>query len=178
MNTGGCHSSPLPQGRRVGHANVAQNLQPTDRQLQTGENRVTASLLAVLRSLSLDRMQRIIAALLEQSEFDLVEFQNQPSSGGEGVPDAQILSSCKLLFETKIKRNTVDEAQLWRHLARLDDATEVTKRVLLLTPDASCPSAVEHIDDERLAWASFESLDQRYVSLEKLRRAKRTSDLI
>ena len=37
----------------------------------TGENRVTASFLAVLRSLSLDRMQRILGALLEQSEFEL-----------------------------------------------------------------------------------------------------------
>lgn len=105
-------------------------------------------------------MQRIIAALLEQSEFDLVEFQNQPSSGGDGVPDAQISSSCKLLFETKIKSGTTDETQLRRHLQRLDGANEVTKRLLLLTPDSSCPVEVESIADERLVWASFESLDQ------------------
>ena len=68
----------------------------------TGENRVTASFLAVLRSLSLDRMQRLLAALLEQSEFELITFQNQPSKVGEGVPDAMIQSSCRLLVETKM----------------------------------------------------------------------------
>ena len=51
----------------------------------TGENRVTASFLAVLRSLSLDRMQRLIGSLLEQSEFELIRFENQPSRDGVGI---------------------------------------------------------------------------------------------
>lgn len=54
----------------------------------TGENRVTASFLAVLRSLSLDRMQRLLGALLEQSEFELIRFENQPSKGGAGVAES------------------------------------------------------------------------------------------
>jgi len=54
----------------------------------TGENRVTASILAVLKSLSLGRIERLLGALLEQSEFQLVRFENQPSRGGKGVPDA------------------------------------------------------------------------------------------
>ena len=126
----------------------------------TGENRVTASLLAVLRSLSIDRMQRLIAAMLEQSEFQLVEFQNQPSKGAAGVPDAEILSSCRLLLETKIKRGTVNAKQLQRHLARLDQSNEAERKLLVLTPDETCPTAVNKIDDERIAWASFSSLDQ------------------
>ncbi len=52
----------------------------------TGENRVTASILAVLRSLSLDRMQRILGAFLEESEFELVRFSNQVSRGGSSSP--------------------------------------------------------------------------------------------
>jgi hypothetical protein len=126
----------------------------------TGENRVTASILAVLRSLSLDRMQRLIGALLEQSEFELVEFQNQPSKGGKGVPDAEIYSSCRLLLETKIKRGMVFEDQLQRHLERLNESQESIRRLLVLTPDDNCPSVVDNISDDRLVWASFSSLDQ------------------
>ena len=54
---------------------------------KTGDNRVTASILAVLRSLSLHRIERLLGALMEQSEFELVRFQNQPSSGGAGVTE-------------------------------------------------------------------------------------------
>lgn len=126
----------------------------------TGENRVTASILAVLRSLSLDRMQRLIGALLEQSEFELVEFQNQPSKGGKGVPDAEIFSSCRLLLETKIKRGKVEKIQLKQHLERLDRSQESVRKLLVLTPDDNCPSVVDNIGDNRLVWASFSSLDQ------------------
>ncbi len=90
----------------------------------TGENRVTASFLAVLRSLSLDRIQRLLGALLEQSEFESIRFENQPSKGGAGVPDAIIQSNVRLLVETKTERNAVDPAQIDRHLARLDVADE------------------------------------------------------
>lgn len=126
----------------------------------TGENRVTASFLAVLRSLALDRIQRIIGALLEQSEFELVAFQNQPSKGGGGVPDAIIQSSCRLLVETKIKRNSIQPKQLERHLERLDGATEATRLLLVLTPDDAKPRAFDSFQDERLVWASFAALDQ------------------
>jgi hypothetical protein len=50
----------------------------------TGENRVTASFLAVLRALSLDRMQRLLGSLMEHSDFELIRFENQPSKGGAG----------------------------------------------------------------------------------------------
>lgn len=126
----------------------------------TGENRVTASILAVLRSLSLDRIQRLIGALLEESEFELVKFQNQPAKGAAGVPDAVIQSSCRLLVETKIKRNAVKTDQLKRHLERLDEAVENTKLVLVLTPDDARPAALDSLQDNRLVWASFAALDQ------------------
>ena len=81
----------------------------------TGENRVTASILAVFQALSLSRIERLLGALLEQSEFELVRFENQPARGGEGVPDALILSSVRLLLETKTSRNMVGAPQLKRH---------------------------------------------------------------
>jgi len=126
----------------------------------TGENRVTASILAVLRSLSLDRIQRLIGALLEESEFELVKFQNQPSKGGAGVPDAVIQSSCRLLIETKVKRNAVKPDQLKRHLERLDEAVETTRLLLVLSPDDTRPAVLDTLLDNRLIWSSFAALDQ------------------
>jgi hypothetical protein len=56
----------------------------------TGENRITASILAVLQSLALQRTERLLGALLEQADFELIRFENQPAKGGKGVPDAII----------------------------------------------------------------------------------------
>ncbi|MCA9140605.1 MAG: hypothetical protein KDB00_27725 [Planctomycetales bacterium] len=126
----------------------------------TGENRVTASCLAVIRSLSLVRIERLLGALLEESEFQLIRFENQPSKGGAGVPDAIIPSSVRLLIETKTVRNTVRKDQIERHLARLDEADETTCVLLVLTPDDVRPATLDHFDDSRIAWASFTALDQ------------------
>ncbi|MDZ4658980.1 MAG: hypothetical protein SH868_15495 [Bythopirellula sp.] len=126
----------------------------------TPENRVTASILAVLKSLALQRTERLLGALLERSDFELVRFENQPAKGGEGVPDAMILSSIRLLVETKIKRNDVDLDQLKRHLKRLDEADEAAKLLLVITPDEQCPRLIDELNDLRLAWTSFAALDQ------------------
>ncbi|HJQ35812.1 MAG TPA: hypothetical protein VKB93_01605 [Thermoanaerobaculia bacterium] len=42
----------------------------------TGENRVTASILAVLRSLSLRHTERLLGAMLEAPELELLDFSN------------------------------------------------------------------------------------------------------
>jgi hypothetical protein len=127
----------------------------------TGENRVTASFLAVIRSLSLDRIQRLLGALLEQSEFELVRFENQPAKGGKSsVPDAIIQSSIRLFIETKITRNAVNLQQIKCHLERLNEVTEATALVLVITPDDVRPSVLESLNDRRVAWASFAALDQ------------------
>jgi hypothetical protein len=126
----------------------------------TGENRVTASILAVLKSLSLGRIQKLLGNLLEQSEFELVRFENQPAKEGKGVPDAVIHSSVRLFVETKLNRNAVDREQIVRHLKRLDSATEAVRTLLVLTPDGSRPGVLDTFTDDRLAWASFTALDQ------------------
>ena len=130
-----------------------------------GENRVTASILAVLRSLALGRIERLLGALLEQSEFELVRFRNQPSRGASGVPDAEIVSNCRLLIETKVERNAVSLDQLQRHVQRLDHSTETVQGLLLLTPDEARPVVVDHIADPRLFWTSFAALDQAIEEL-------------
>lgn len=126
----------------------------------TGENRVTASFIAVLRSLTLDRMNRLLGSLLEQAEFQLIHFENQPSKGAPGVPDAMIQCSLQMLLETKIVRNTVCVKQLRRHLSRLDEAIERDVILLVLTPDDVRPSQLEEVNDDRAVWASFTMLEQ------------------
>ncbi len=134
---------------------------------RTGENRVTASILAVLRSLALHRTERLLGALMERSEFELVTFQNQAAKGGKGVPDASITASCRLLVETKIERNAVRGDQIRRHLERLNTAPEAVKVLLVLTPDDSSPPAVAEIGDAKVAWTSFAALDQAIDELLK-----------
>lgn len=124
----------------------------------TGENRVTASLLAVLRSLSLTRIDRILGALMEQSEFELIRFQNQVKKLGS-VPDALIESNTRILIETKIKQNTVRLHQLRQHLSHLR-ASDGRGYLILLTSDGSTPSAVEKLKDKRLIWTTFAALHQ------------------
>ena len=127
---------------------------------KTGENRVTASILAVLSSLSIERAQQIISALLEESEFEMITFQNQPSKGSKGIPDAQISASFKIVIETKIKRNSIRSDQIKQHLQRLDKSNESLRKLLVLTPDDGPPVQIDTIQDNRLCWASFAALDQ------------------
>jgi hypothetical protein len=126
----------------------------------TGENRVTASILAVLRCLALPRIETILGALIEDADFQLVRFQNQPAKGGKGIPDAEIGSSCRLLLETKLGRNGLNRSQLERHLDRLNSTNEKDQMVLVLTPDDVRPELIKEVNDERLIWNSFAALNQ------------------
>ena len=102
-------------------------------------------------------MQRILGEMLAQPEFELIRFQNQPSKGGEGVPDAIIRSNTFLLIETKTARNAVKLAQLKQHLGRLDDSNGI---LLVLTPDESTPAILNELGDSRVVWSSFSQLSQ------------------
>ena len=123
-----------------------------------GENRVTATLLAVLQRLSLPNIDRILQALLGDSAFSLVTFVNQPAAkdtvvGDKAVPDARIMTGPAICIETKTVRNAADERQLRRHLQSFP-----SERLLLLTPDDSMPTVVNEIGDHRLVWSNFNTL--------------------
>ena len=114
-----------------------------------GENRITATLLAVLQRLSLPNIDRILRALLEDTAFGLVTFDNQPK-GRESVPDARIGTGSAIWIETKRERNKVSIYQVKSHLKSLGPR----ENLLLLTPDDQAPEGL----DERVAWSNFRTL--------------------
>jgi hypothetical protein len=126
----------------------------------TGENRVTASILAVLQALSLRHTERILGAMAGAPELQLLDFSNQVARGGRGVPDAVISGSIRLLIETKTARNAVNAEQVARHLDRLNQAVEATRVLLVLTPDTAPPSALASFPGKTVVWSSFAALDQ------------------
>jgi hypothetical protein len=127
----------------------------------TGENRVTASILAVLRALSLQHTERLLRAMVGESTLQLIDFSNQVAGDGPGVPDAIISASFRIMIETKTARNAVDAAQLQRHLDKLGAATESKKILLVLTPDATAPAQISR----SVVWASFAGLHQAIEEL-------------
>lgn len=135
-----------------------------------GENHVTSTFLAVLKQLSLHNMDYLISAILGD-EIELVEFNNQPSSGNVGVPDAEITANIRILIETKVERNSVDRAQLDRHLLSLKDSSN--EYLFILTPDKDQPEKVNELindlhskgENKQVAWASFAQLSAYIDSL-------------
>lgn len=124
------------------------------------ENRVTAALLAVLRSLALSRTERLLRTLLEDDAFSLVQFRDQFVGGKGSVPDAAIIASAKVLIETKIVRSELPEDQLRRHLKLLDVNQADSKHLLVLTPDSTEPPLISALADQRVVWASFADVHQ------------------
>lgn len=126
----------------------------------TDENRVTASTLAVLQSLSLQRFQRLLGQLIEQPDLDLITIQNQVSRGEAGVPDAVISASFRISIETKIRRNAVKKDQLVKHLASVKASKALLSLLLVLTPDEREPAVIDALKSDAVVWASFTRLDQ------------------
>jgi hypothetical protein len=125
-----------------------------------GENRVTASLMAVFERIDLSKLERILASASEDSALQLFSFENQVHGGGSAsVPDARISASFALWFETKTAPGQVRIDQLRGHLKHLGDGHGF-ERLFLLTPDADEPDAVAALDDPRLKWLNFKALSQ------------------
>lgn len=127
-----------------------------------GENRVTSSILAVLRLLSMPAFDYLVCRLVDE-ENSLHIVRNQPSGGGTGIPDGEISANYNILIETKtVAANNLgqdDIDQLKRHLKRLKVAENGTQALLYLTPHDSAPNIVGVINDSRLVWKSFEDFD-------------------
>jgi hypothetical protein len=126
---------------------------------QQGENRVTASMLAVFQRLNLGVLERLLASAAGETSLSLVEFTSLPTDGSGVVPDAAIRGSFNYLFEVKTERDAVRRAQVEGHLQRLGDRHREQK-LFVVTPDLVEPVEVAGIEDERVLWFSFLSLSQ------------------
>lgn len=125
------------------------------------ENRVTSTFLAVLSSLSLNLIQQIIGAMIGD-EVELISFTNQPASKRQeyhSVPDAMISGDFKILIETKLQQNAVEEDHIRRHQEHLRNRKNAY--LVILTPDPACPGVVENISskDPRIVWCSFNQIN-------------------
>jgi len=116
-------------------------------------------MLAVFERVGIGLTGRIIAGAFGEASLEMVSFSNQASSGGEGVPDAEIRSSLRYLIETKTTPNSVNVEQLRRHLTRLDGRYG-DERLLVVTPDPEEPGAIEALGEPRIVWIGFGLLVQ------------------
>lgn len=120
-----------------------------------GENRVTATFLAVLERLSLPNINRILGEII-QLDFSLVSFENQPKRK-HSTPDAVIGTGQSIVIETKTDHNALCPDQVERELKDLHDG----ETLLVLTPDESLPPLLDKdpfLDDHRVIWSNFITL--------------------
>lgn len=125
-----------------------------------GENRVTASMLAVFERISLDALEQLIASASSEATLGFVSFDNQHGRGSRSVPDASIAASFHYLFEVKTARNAVRVDQLGEHLGAFSGSSGADQRLFLITPDGAEPGAVTSVDDPRVTWFNFVSLSE------------------
>ena len=102
-------------------------------------------------------MSRILGALLDEEDFSLVTFINQPKGDGTR-PDARIKTGQGLWIETKKNRDEVRLDQIRGHLK----AVCGDERLLVLTPDDAQPKSLDRLSkehQERVVWSNFSKLD-------------------
>jgi hypothetical protein len=134
-----------------------------------GENRVTASTLAVFERVGLSIVQELLeAATGIGPELTTVTYTNQDVGDGS-VPDAVIAARFRWIFETKTVPGAYSadghgRHQLRGHANQLVDDPEA--RLFVLTPDAERPAWFDELDrvdpsvKDRVLWLSFRLLDQ------------------
>lgn len=134
---------------------------------RTGENRVTASTMAVFERIDLTIVEELLAGATESGdELNTVAFKNQVMGHGS-VPDACIRADFCWYFETKTDRGVYDHEgkerdQLRHHAAVLND--HETALLFVVTPDAAKPPWLDVLDGiredarQRVLWIGFGSL--------------------
>ncbi len=124
---------------------------------RAGENRVTASTLAVFERIGTDLVERLLGSASGETSLKFVSFINQVPGLEDAVPDASIEANFTYLFEVKTARNAVDAKQVNNHLKLLRQGSD---RLFVLTPDAAKPSGMALVMDQRAVWFNFQSLSQ------------------
>ncbi|MEE8422442.1 MAG: hypothetical protein V3S31_06670 [Dehalococcoidia bacterium] len=121
-----------------------------------GENRVTASMLAVFERIDLAAVERLLQAASGESSLELVRFENQVQAP-RTVPDASISASFRYLFEVKTERGTVERIQLDGHVEGFGGRF-MDERLFVVTPDDEQPSIIDELGNDRVTWFSFRAL--------------------
>jgi hypothetical protein len=132
-----------------------------------GENRVTASILAVFERISFALVERILQILCGDSNLPLLEIKNHIKPGKTGsVPDGAIRASFAYFIETKVVQNALWYGQLKEHLDYLNSLQNVArKKLLVLTPDYEQPEVIEQLNSDLIVWASFNDLYSAIVEI-------------
>ena len=125
-----------------------------------GENRVTASILAVFERISFALLERILQIICEEPNESLLEIKNQiKPKGSNAIPDGAIQASFAYWIETKVVPGTVDKNQLQRHLQALEQHPNAAKKKLIvLSPDNLQPQVVTDLNNKHVVWANFNTL--------------------
>jgi len=156
-----------------------------------GENRVTASILAVFERLSFSLVERVLQILCEDSNIPLLEIRNQfRTKGAGGIPDGVIQASFAYWIETKTIHNAIGldhelddgrpvNRQLKAHLDALEEWPNAgKKRLLVLTPDYEEPQAIASLNSDLVVWASFNDLYSAIVAITATDESWLTSDAL
>ena len=126
---------------------------------RTGENRVTASMLAVFERVDASILERLLAGASGESSLTFVRFVNQVGGVAGSVPDAAISASFHYLFEVKTELDALRRKQLESHLAGLTGAFK-DERLFVITPDPEQPRLIEDLADMPITWFNFARLNQ------------------
>ena len=127
-----------------------------------GENRVTASLLAVLERLPVYLLEGLLGAAAGDTALSLATFTNQvghPGSKSGTIPDAGITAHAQWLFEVKTEVNALRKNQLEGHMEWFKDIGEIQPKLFVVTPDFDEPDIISQLNDPRVTWFSFASLN-------------------
>jgi len=153
-------TGPRPRGPTATPDGDLVPLKPLFSTYQQGENRVTASILAVLARLGLHLTERILGGMLGDANVSLVSFTPLPATSGPGNPDGEILARARFLFEVKIASGALDSAQAAALKIAYTDklGDDHDGRLIILTPDVGCPKPLVGLGDERVVWVNFVTL--------------------
>ncbi|MCF6273562.1 MAG: hypothetical protein L3J37_10305 [Rhodobacteraceae bacterium] len=116
-----------------------------------GENRVTSTIIQVLKNLPINVVEQFLIMFSESDEQEYFGFNNQVKGEGS-VPDAEISAKFSLLFETKVKQKAVGARQLRKHL---EFAKNRKSLLVYLTPDIRKP---KELTDAEVVWKSFQDV--------------------
>ncbi len=116
-----------------------------------GENRVTASIMAVFERINLALVEQILRNALQTSELSLVSFDNQPQRGGKTLPDARLHGRFSFWFEVKTSPSSVNVDQIKGHLQSLNEEHyRGHERLIVITPDDQQPPEIDQANDRRV----------------------------